>query len=368
MNAFCILFSDTFNSDNLGELTAKRNIASMPFGGRYRLVDFMLSNLVNSFVPNVGVIAKDKYSSLADHLSSGKDWGLNRKNGGIKILTPYITGNNIVYRNKFEALCNAKDYIGHMLQEYCIIADANIICNIDLDRVFDMHIENDADMTVIYTDTKIGTDDTEIFCNDEGKIIDALYHSESSENQGNVIMKVYILKKSLLNNIIDKGATFGWNDINKDFIAQNLNNYKIIGYKHNGYNKIIRSLKDFYQANMDLLKSEVRKELFETERKIFTQIKDSVPTFYGDKCHMKNSLIADGCKIDGYVENSIIFRDVKIEAGSWVKNSVIMKGCVVKSGAAANFVVADKNSVITENQVLVGSSTLPFVIKKGTAV
>lgn len=346
-----------------------RTIASLPLGGRYRMIDFMLSNLVNASIPNVGIVAADRYNSLVDHLSSGKDWDLNRKNGGIKILTPYVSANvSTGYRNKFEALCHAKDYINHMLPEYCVIADSDYVCNIDLDEAFDRHIETGADMTVIYANTKVTASDTEIHCDEDGRIVDALYHFDSAVTSADVIMKIYILKKSLVNHIIDRGTTFGWQDVNRDFIAQNLNEYKIYGYKYDGYGKQIRNLKDYYDANMDLLKSDVRKELFETGRNVFTQIKDSVPTIYGTECKTKNSLIADGCKIEGSVENSIIFRDVRIEKGASVKDSIIMQGTVVKAGATAVNVIADKLSTILEDQVLVGSENLPFVIKKGTTV
>ena len=369
MNAFSILFTDTFNNENVGELTNIRSVASIPFGGRYRLIDFMLSSLVNANVRNIGVIMKNKYNSLADHLGTGKDWDLNRKNGGIKLLLPYAQSQTGEFRSRIEALCGIDSFIYHMLPEYCIITEGNMVCNIDFSDVLRFHAAQGADMTVLYKETESAADDdTEITLDQNGRIIDALYHSGNSEKKCNVIMRVYVLSKVLLKHIIDQGATFGWKDINRDYIAPSLKTANIIGYKHNGYCKVIRNVSDYYSANMDLLKFEVRNDLFNGEHKIYTKVKDSVPAKYGDSAKVMNSLVADGCKIDGTVENCILFRDVVIKKDALVHNSIIMQGTVVEENAQVSGIIADKDVTITRSRALVGSPSLPVVIAKDLKV
>lgn len=364
INAFSILFSDAFNNERISEISKIRNLASLPFGGRYRLIDFILSSLVKAEIPNVGIITRNKYSSLVDHLGSGKDWDLDRKYGGLKILTPFADNNGKTSKNKFEALNSVKNYINQSLQEYCILSDSNIICNIDFKDLLKKHIATSADVTMLYQKATIKALDTEVFLSDCCTIEDILYHSDDCKKEGNVLLKVYIMKKDFLLDLIDKGITYEWNDISKDYIAKNLHEFKFCAYEHSTYLATIRTTQEYYKANMDLLKPEIRNEIFHSGTNILTKIKDSVPTMYGEKSNIVNSLIADGCRIDGNISNCIIFRNVTVKKGAVIKNSIIMQGSYIAENTSICNVISDKNIRVSENKVLSGSEDFPFVISK----
>ena len=367
MNAFSILFSDAFGNERIGELSTVRNLASVPFGGRYRLIDFMLSSLVKARVPNIGVITRNNYSSLVDHLGGGKDWDLDRKNGGLKILTPFAS-NEVPFRNKVEALNSVKDYTSHCLQDYCIVADTNFICNIDFTEMFNAHIEKCADITCLYYTNKVYGEEISISVNENGQICDALYNASAKEEEKDIMLSVYIMRKELLLDIIEKGITYGWTDFNSDFIAKNFQYYNIFGYKQTGYCAVLRDIHDYYKANMDLLNPGIRRELFQSDTNILTKIKDSVPTTYGSNSNITHSLIADGCKIDGKVENCVIFRGTVIKKGASVKDSIIMQGSEIGENCNITNVISDKNITVSHNKTLCGCDSLPFVITKGTKI
>jgi glucose-1-phosphate adenylyltransferase len=367
MNAFCLLFTDILSDENIGPISEHRSVASLPFGARYRLIDFVLSSLVYASVPNVGVIARNNYNSLVDHLGWGKDWDLNRKNGGLKILTPYANATNEKH-NRFETFNTIKPYITSMLPEYCIIADTNIVLNIDFNDVFKKHMENGADITVVCHKANPTIGDTEVSYDENGKITDVLYASEDKDYQREIITKIYILKKDFLLNIIEKATTYGWTDFNKEVIAKGVSQYKIFAYRHNGYCTVIKNLNNYYRANMDLLNVNIRNEIFKSNKRILTKIKDSVPIIFGENCNVNNSLIADGCKIEGSVESSIIFRDVHIKSGAVIKNSIIMQGTMIDHDAKMSYVVLDKNIKVSKGRTLNGSENYPFVISKGVTV
>lgn len=369
MNAFCILFADSNETLDLSELSNERTLASVPFGGRYRLVDFVLSALVGAQIREVGIVTRNKYGSLMDHVGWGKDWDLNRKNGGIKFLTPFLgNSDSAAISNRIEALNSVMDYIKSALPEYCIVCDSNIVMNIDLEKFMEYHEEKGADITFAYTSMPVVSKELEVKLDENGKLVDTMYHQYPNDDEKNIQLNLIVLKKDLLISLIEKGVTYGWYSIKKDVIAHGFDEYDIYGYKVEGYSSVIDSVDKFYQANMDLLCKDVRLELFMGKNPILTRIKDSVPTIYGENCNVYNSLIADGCTINGTVENCVIFRDVKIEKGAVVKNSIIMQNTTVKADASLNCVITDKDVTIGEGRLLAGTETMPFIINKGKIV
>ncbi len=370
MNAFCILFTDTYenNDGKIRELSGARTLASIPFGGRYRLVDFMLSSLVGAGVGNIGIITKSKYGSLMDHLGWGKDWDLNRKNGGLKILTPFA--NNAIFSgdNQFEILRSVNGYIDSCLEEYCILADSNMVINLDFHKVLSTHKKSGADITVLCRNAIPKAGDMTLCLDENGGASDVLIHTNECNEKMLVALNILVLKKTLLRELIDWGITYGWKSFAQDVISKKSGELKIFGYQHDGYCKLIDSLEVYLKANLEMLNSEIRNEIFKSPQPILTRVKDSVPTKYGDHAHVKNSYIADGCVIDGDVENSIIFRSVKIEHGAKVKNSVVMQNTIVEENASLTSVISDKNVRVTERKTLSGCDTLPLVIQKGKIV
>ena len=370
MNAFCILFTDTYdNSDSkISELSNARTLASIPFGGRYRLIDFMLSSLVSAQVGDIGIITKSKYGSLMDHVGWGKDWDLNRKNGGLKILTPFANDSILYSDNQFDILRSVHGYIDNLLEEYCIIADSNMVINLDFNKVFEAHEKSGADMTVLYRSAVPKAGDMDLHTGEDGKIQDVLVHTAEEKEEKMVALNILLLKKSLLRELIDWGVTYGWKSFGRDVITKKLHELNIYGYQHEGYCELIDSLEVYLRSNLEMLNSDIRKEIFNEDRPILTRIKDSVPTKYGDSANVKNSYIADGCVINGVVENSIIFRNVKIEKGARIKNSVVMQNTIIEENAALTSVISDKNVRVTSNKTLSGCDTLPVVINKGKIV
>lgn len=371
MNAFCILFADNYGYDysEVNEISHNRTLASIPFGGRYRLIDFVLSALVGANVYNIGLVTRNKYSSLMEHVGWGKDWDLNRKNGGLKFLTPFSgnEGTGIV-NNKIEALNSVLEFIKTASADYCILSDSNVVMNIDLKKFMEYHEEKNADITFAYKNMMPKDRELEVTLNSDGKLVDTMYHKESIGVLADIQLNMVILKKDLLINLIEKGITYGWYSLKKNVIANSFDDYKIYGYKVDGYVSKIETIEDFYKTNMDLLNKDVRMELFHGKNHILTRIKDSVPTVYGENADVKNSLVADGSKVDGIIENCIIFRDVVIKKGAVVKNSIIMQGTTIEENAKLDCVITEVDVVVTKGKVLTGTDTMPFMINKGKIV
>ena len=369
MNAFCILFSDSYERLDVSELADNRTLASVPFGARYRLVDFVLSSLVGANIHRIGIITRNKYGSLMGHVGWGKDWDLNRKNGGITFLTPFLSdASPELINNKIQALNSTMDFIKSSLPKYCILCDSNIVMNMDMRKFMEAHIEKNADITVAYTPMQSEEKSLELMMDADGRVVDTLYHQYPHEEEKNRQLNLIVLKKELLISLIEKGITYGWYSIRRDVIAHGFTDYKIYGYRIDGYTAVVDSVEKFYKTNMDLLEKDVRLELFHSKNQILTRIKDSVPTMYGEKAKMRNSIVADGSKIDGTVENCIIFRDVTIKKGAVVRNSIIMQGTVIAENAELESVITDKDVVIGEGRHLAGTPSAPFIIKKGKIV
>lgn len=366
MNAFALIFADIYKPNRMESLTAVRSISSVPFGCRYRLIDFTLSSLVASKIPDIGIITQFNYNSLMDHLGWGKDWDLNRKNGGLKVLTPMAEESDIhIYRNKFEAMYSVEQYIQSRLEEYCILSDGNMVYTFDFDDLLNFHVSKGADITVVYRKSVPKANETQIIVDEHKRAYDALYHSQSGTKECDMLARIFVIKKSHLLNLIKKGMTLGWEDIAKDYISKNFNRLLVYAYEIKNYYRPINNIEEYYNVSMELLDENIRKELFLSGAGILTRIKDSAPATYGSDCVVKNSLIADGTVIDGTVENSLIFRDVKIEKGVTVKNSIIFQNSVIKSGSYLDYVISDKEVTIGENNNLRGVRQCPFIIAKG---
>ena len=371
MKAVGIIFSN-IHDNNVPELSRIRTLGSIPFGGRYRLIDFPLSNMVNSGINTVGIITKSNYQSLMDHVGSGKDWDLARKDGGVIILPPYgnVESSNL-YSTRLEALKGITNFLFRADEDYVVLTDCDSIFRIDYNEVILHHIKNHADITFVYkrlADSEFSHKNNTTFEIEDGRIIGVNY-KESTEKKDfyNVCTNVFVMKKSLLQNIVMDSISHNKHHFMADVIAANLDSMKIMAYEHTGFYAGITSLQAYYESSMKLLDSDVRNEVF-GDRSVFTKIRDSAPTKYGNNAIIKNSMIADGCIIEGEVENSIIFRNVKVARGAVVKNSIIMQNTVLGENSSLNCIIADKNVVIKDKKVLSGSENHPFYISKGIMI
>jgi len=359
---------------NLGQLTDKRSLAAVPVGGRYRIIDFVLSNMVNSGIISVGIATAYKNQSLADHLGSGKDWDMARKDNGLFILPPPEGGfGEDRVSGGIDYIFRALRYLKRSRQEYVIVSDCNTICNIEYDEVMDFHVEKDADITIVHTkvDNLKGKDlKRHILVDiDENSRVTDIQIYPTRQKIYNSYMHMFLIKKELLINLVGDCAAHDEHVISKDILLANLDNLKIYSYEFSGYKKKIDSIGSFFEFNLDLLKKEVRDELFgDASDAIYTKVKDTVPTHYGCDSVAENSFIADGCVIEGSVENSIIFRGVRIGKGAKVKNSIIMQNSEIMDNCVVENAIFDKEVILRKDKKMIGQSTYPVVIGKKTVV
>ena len=376
MSTVGIIFSN-LHDKNISELTRLRTMASVPFGCRYRLIDFTLSNMVNSGITHVGVITHYNYQSLMDHIGSGKDWDLARRSGGVQILPPYITAfanaENSLYNTRLEALKSIYSFISACKEDYVVISDCDVICNIDLSDIIDYHIESGADATFAvkrsYITTEHGGPAVVMESDEQGRLTDVEEYSGNKSGYMDVTINIWVMHRVFLENIVLDAVAHGYNDFINDVIKRNIGNYNFRVYKYDGYFAALNSMSDYFMCSMDLLDSSVRDQLFGIKaRPVYTKVRNSAPTVYSRESIVKNSLIADGCIIDGTVENSILFRGVKIGKGTCVKNSILMQDTLTGENVYLNCVITDKNVVLRDGRVLSGHETMPFYIRKNSTV
>ena len=361
------------NNDRIPPITDIRANSALPVAGRYRIIDFVLSNMANAGITNIGVATESNYSSLMDHIRSGSPWDLDRKNWGLNILPPSLE--KMTYgaiKGNIDMLAGIQDFIQRSPQTYVILSLGNNIYNIDFEDVIEKHIESQADVTTIYTDMT-GADERELSrftmleLNDDKRVVDIEvqpYYPKTSTAG----MDVYVMEKALLESIIDECSARGDSDFVKDALVKKIDGLHIYGYEFKGYTEKLDSLKAYYRANMDFLKKEVRDELFNPARPIYTKTKDQSPTKYGADADVKNSFVSDGCVIEGTVINSVLSRGVKVMKGSVVKNSIIMQDSVIEENVELSHVVFDKEVCVTKGRKLIGQESYPLCIAKGTQI
>ena len=353
----------------LNELTRVRSIAALPFGGRYRLIDFILSNMVNSGIINVGVATDINYFSLMDHLGSGAPWDLNRKIYGLFILPPYVRGDGRVGGGSIDQLYGILTFLRRSRQKYVLLASGRIVCNMTFNDALKKHIENDADITVIYHDKK--NKGEQFFSSavyevdSDGRIsgIEIDPHFPKTTLSG---MDMYIVERLKLIELIDNAYARGNHDFIRGILLTELGKSRIYGYEYKGFAGKIDSVKSYFEYNMKMIDYDVRNKLFGCKNRIYTKVKDQVPTYYADDAHVSESLVADGCIIEGNVENSIIFRGVHITKGAVVKNSIVMQNSVIEENCDIENVIIDKECTVRASKHLAGHPGYPVIIPKRT--
>ena len=377
MSAAGIIFSNIHDT-KMPELTRNRTMASVPYGCRYRLIDFTLSNMVNSNINNVSVITHYNYQSLMDHIGSGKDWDLARRSGGIKILPPYIAAyannSNSLYGTRLEALKSVSNYISKITDDYVVLSDCDLICNIDFKDMINSHMESGADITIAVKNfnlTKEKAKANVIIDSDEsGRITDFKMGLNNFEGNADISLNIMVMHRQYLQEIVLDAIAHNYNSLTKDILLKNVDRNVYRTYRFDGYFACVSSTQEYYNSSMELVNnSDVRAQLFGVRnRPIYTKVRNSAPTYYSPDAKVKNSLIADGCQIFGEVENSIIFRGTKIGKGTVVKNSILFQDTFTGENVTLNCVIADKNVVIRDNKVLSGDETLPFYLAKGKMI
>lgn len=366
-SAVGVIFSN-IQDQNIPELSKHRTIASIPFAGRYRLIDFALSNMVNAGITTVGIVTKHNYQSLIDHLGSGKDWDLARKDGGIILLPPYSNETDKPYKNRLEALKGITGFLLHRKEEYVVLYDGDGVSRMDIADVVRFHEENNADITMVYhEETSVESHYYITVQPDEtGRITSLKINPKINGNaKFNMYINVMVVRREYLMDIIQNAVQSGYSSFGREILAKNVDSMRIFGYKFDGYYANISSLARYFKHSMEQLDKDVRDELFGA-RDIYTKVRDSAPSRYIEGAVVKNSLVSDGCVIEGKVENSILFRGVKVGKGAVVKNSILMQETVVGNSAKLDCVVTDKNVSIRDRRNLAGCPELPYFVSKGT--
>ena len=370
MNVLGIIFT---NDATMGELTNKRTMASIPFGGRYRQVDFALSNLSCAGVRHVGIISRHNYQSLMNHIGDGEEWGLELEEGGLEFLTPYAMSTSHTYRGKLESLANAMDFLEYGGDdELVVMIDSAVLSNVDLTDILNKHVASGKDVTVV---TKAG------ICNGEKKIDLALKLGEDGEVVDMVVdyaagkdyvasMDIFVLNKQWLIKSVKEMIARDKFHMDRDLVLGGWQRgvVSVNVYAFDGVAMFNESVEEYFYNSLALIKKDVRHSIFHGNHPVYTKVRDRVPTYYGEDCEVENCLIADGCILEGEVEDSVLFRQVTVCEGAEVEDCVIMNDCVIGKGAELKYVILDKNVTVTPGAKLYGTKKSPIIVKRGETV
>ncbi len=370
MNVMGIIFA---NDASLNILTDKRTMASLPFGGRYRQVDFALSNLACVGVRHIGIITRNNYQSLINHIGSGEEWGLELEEGGLEFLTPYAMSTSDTYRGKLESLYAAMGFLEVGAEdEYVVMIDSAVIANVDLSAVVRSHIESGRDITVV---TKKGIADGNkqldlaLKLDEKGEISDmAVDYVAPADYLAS--MDIFVLSKKWLIQQVKEHIARNLYHMDRNLVmglwqrgAITVNVFPFEGIAM--YNE---SVEEYFRNSLALTQQEVRRNLFQGNHPIYTKVRDRVPTYYGENCRIDNCIVADGCVLDGEVENSLLFRQVTVRGGAKIENCVIMNDTVIGENCQLSYVILDKDVIVRPGAKLVGTPTSPVIIKRGEIV
>ena len=368
MNVMGIIFA---NDASLGTLTEKRTMASLPYGGRYRQVDFALSNLTCAGVRHLGIITRHSYQSLMHHIGSGEEWGLELGEGALEFLTPYAQSVTDSYRGKLESLASAMDFLEYGNEDYVVIIDSAILSNVDLNKIVAAHAASGKDITVV---AKAG------ICNGEKKV-DLAVKLEKGQIADMAVdyiapadylasMDIFVMGKKWLIEQVKECVARNLYHMDRNLVmgGWRRGTVSVNVYEHEGVAQFNESVDEYYANTLALLEKEVRHDLFGANHPVFTKVRDRVPCYYGEEAELDDCLIADGCVLEGKVEDSVLFRQVSIGEGAEVENCIIMNDCVIGAGAKLKNVILDKEVTVTPGAKLYGTKGHPIVIKKGETV
>ena len=371
-NAFGLIVSGD-RTTRLKDLTLSRSTAAVPFGGRYRGIDFILSDMVNAGMTSVGLVTEKNYHSLMDHLGSGKEWDLHRKRDGLFILPPFMTKDNAgVFRGAVDALRSVMGYVRRTQEDYAILSWPRVVMNVDLVPMMEQHVATGADITILYAEDgslqpEDQSQDLRLILDEKDRVTDMeldAYRPRSVNRSADVM----ILKKELLEYLVEDAYARGEYDFHRDILLKKYRTLNIMGYKYDGFLARLESIESYFAANMALLNPDVQADLFNPRHPIYTKVKDEVSARYSVSAQVKNALVADGCVIEGQVENSILFRGVHVKPGARVFNSIIMQGAEIDENVLLDHVILDKGVKILPGRSLQGYDSFPIVIRKNQTV
>lgn len=370
MNVMGIIFA---SDATMGDLTNKRTTASLPFGGRYRQVDFQLSNLTCAGIRHIGIISRQNYQSLMNHVGSGQEWGLELGEGGLEFLTPFAMSTNVAYRGKLENLYFAMDFLEYgPADELLVMADATVLCNIDMNAVLNAHVASGKDITVV---AKAGVAngvrqlDLALKLGENGEVADvAVDYAAPADYLAS--MDLFVMSKAWLIEQVKEHVAHSRYHMDRDLVMGlwQKNPAAVNVYQFDGIALYNETVEDYFYNTLSLIKKDVRHDLFGANHPVYTRVRDRVPTYYGENSGIKDCIIADGCMLEGEVANSVLFRQVTIEDGAQVSDCVIMNDSVVGAGADLKYVILDKDVTVRPGAKLYGTAKNPIIVKRGEMV
>lgn len=370
MNVMGIIFT---NDASLGELTDKRTMASLPFGGRYRQVDFALSNLSCAGVRHVGIISRHNYQSLMNHIGDGEEWGLELEEGGLEFLTPFAQSMTHTYRGKLESLNTAMDFLEYGAEdELVVMIDSAVLSNLDLTDILTKHVESGKDVTVV---TKAGIAngkkvlDLAMKLDENGEVADMVVDYAAPEDYL-ASMDVFVLSKKWLIQQVQEMIARDKFHMDRDLVLGGWQRGKVSVniYQFQGVALFNESVEEYFYNSMALINKDTRHDVFHGNHPIYTKVRFRVPTYYGESCEVENCLIADGCMLEGEVEDSVLFRQVSVGRDAEVEHCVIMNDAVIGEGAELKYAILDKNVTVTPGAKLIGTKKSPVIVKRGETV
>ena len=373
--ALGIIFPNSYDS-LVPDLVSERLMASIPFASRYRMCDFMISSMVHCGIDNISILVRKNYHSLLDHLGNGREWDLARKNGGLNIVPPFAQKQIKVFSGRIEALESIRGYLIKQTEKYVILSDANIAVNFEFNALLDAHIKSGADVTMVYRKQEIpqslirqSTAGMDLYyaLGINGDRVSKIYINPKESGEMNFSLNIYVIDRELLIRMVDEAYLHGDVYFVRDILEKKIDQLDVRGFCYDGYVAHIHDMNSYFEENMRLLKEENINALF-SGNQIYTKIRDDNPTRYINGAKAKNVMVADGCVIEGEVENSVLFRGVKIGKGAKVKNCVLMQDTVIEDNASVEYVITDKNVTISEGKSLTGNDTFQVYVAKGQVV
>ncbi|MDD2301016.1 MAG: glucose-1-phosphate adenylyltransferase subunit GlgD [Eubacteriales bacterium] len=362
--------------ENLRELTSNRALAALSIGGKYRIIDFVLSNFVNSGIFEVSVIARTNYHSLIEHLGSGAEWDMSRKRGGLRVLTPFAnkesTDSAQIYKGSIDALANHLHSIKKSMAEYVVLTGSRILYTMDYRDMIKAHLNSGADITIAYTNQMNGTQripqGSPMVYLDEQKRVQSveILDEEQSDREGSWCIDVCVIRKTLLESLIADATSHQRYDLYNDILKRLAPTLKIFGYEYCGHLLEISTISTYMEANRAMLDPEFASKVF--QETVYTKVKDSVPALYGPDCYVENSMISDGCQILGTVINSVVSRGVHIDKGAVVKDSIIMQDTEIMDHAKVEHAILDKDVIVRDGREVIGHPSYPIVLPKMSIV
>lgn len=352
------------NESRMGELVKNRPLAAVPFAGRYRVIDFTLSNMTNAGIESLGILCKNKSRSLVDHLTNGRPWDLHRKKDGLRV---FNFGERDPYYDDITNLYENLDFLTKSRREYVLIAPSYMICNIDYKNAIEFHKKNGHDITVIYKHSKdadLNFIDCDVLNLTDNGLVKSVGKNLGREEEADISLEMYILRTDLLIEIIYECIRQGSHRKLKNYVNDTLDELKVVGFEYTGYLSCVNSLKAYYKANMDLLEEDVYKELFIDNNPIYTKSRDEGPTHYTKNSNVTNSIIANGSYIEGKMENCIVGRRVYVGPEAVVKNCIIMQETVIGESTYLDKIITDKAAVVRDEEKIVGLDYCPMVLSK----